>query len=298
MKYAYFPGCSAESTARDLYLSTVAVARALGIEFEEPEAWSCCGTTMAHQVDHDLSLSLAAANLLKVKDMGLDMVVSCASCYSRMKIANHEISTNPEKREIISAALGRDYDGSVKVRHFVEIVIEDIGLDTFKKALTHTLGGLKVASYYGCLMVRPPEVAGLDDPENPVYMDRLIDAMGGVGLDWPHKVECCGGSLTLTRSDLVVKLSESIIAMAKDSGAQCMAAACPMCQINLDMRQNDILKTTGHCYNMPVIYITQLMGLCLGMSEKELGLNKLIISPKTALNFIRSSMKVLNHGKS
>jgi hypothetical protein len=135
-----------------------------------------------------------------------------------MKIANHEISTNPKKREIVSAALGKDYDGTVRVRHFVEIIIEDIGLDAFKKALTHTLGGLKVAPYYGCLMVRPPEVAGLDDPENPVYLDRLINAMGGVGLDWPHKVECCGGSLTLTRSDLVVKLSESIIAMAKVRG--------------------------------------------------------------------------------
>jgi len=291
MKYAYFPGCSAESTARDLYLSTMAVARALGIEFTEPEAWSCCGTTMAHQVDHDLSLSLAAVNLLKVKDMGLDMVVSCASCYSRMKIANHEISTNPKKREIVSAALGRDYDGAVKVRHFVEILIEDIGLDAFKKALTHSLGGLKVASYYGCLMVRPPEVAGFDDPENPVYMDRLINAMGGVGLDWPHKVECCGGSLTLTRSDLVVKLSESIIAMAKDSGAECMAVACPMCQINLDMRQDDIFKAAGRRHDMPIIYISQLMGSCLGISEDALGLNKLIVSPKEAMNHVRSSVR-------
>ncbi len=288
MKYAYFPGCSAESTARDLYLSTMNVAPVLGIELIEPAGWSCCGTTMAHQVNHDLSLSLAAANLLKVQDTGLDMVVSCASCYSRMKIANHEISTHQKTRENISAALGRDYDGSVKVRHFVEIIIEDMGLDAFKKALKSTLQGLKVASYYGCLMVRPPEVTGLDDPENPVYMDKLIDAMGGVGLEWPHKVECCGGSLTLTRSDLVVKLTETIIAMAKDSGAQCIVVACPMCQINLDMRQADILKTTGHRYDMPIFYITQLIGLCLGMSEKALGLNKLIISPKETMNFIRS----------
>ena len=288
MKYAYFPGCSAESTARDLHQSTLAVASALGIALVEPEGWTCCGTTMAHQVDHDLSISLAAANLAKAKDMGLEMVVSCASCYNRMKIANHEIAGNPEMRKTVSAALGRDYDGSVKVRHFIEVVLEDIGRDKFKKALTHSLQGLKVASYYGCLLVRPPEITGFDDPENPVFMDRLIDAMGGVGLDWPHKVECCGGSLTLTRSDLVVKLSETIIAMAKDAGAQCIAAACPMCQINLDMRQADILKATGKRYNMPIIYITQLMGLCLGISENALGLSKLIISPKEALNFIRS----------
>ncbi|MDQ5984854.1 MAG: heterodisulfide reductase subunit B2 [Syntrophus sp. SKADARSKE-3] len=291
MKYAYFPGCSAESTARDLYLSTLAVARALGMEFAEPEAWSCCGTTMAHQVNHDLSLSLAAANLSKVKAMGLDMVVSCASCYSRMKIANHEISTNPKKRESVTAALGKVYDGTVKVRHFVDIVMEDIGVSAFKKALTHTLGGLKVAPYYGCLMSRPPEVAGLDDTENPVYMDRLIDAMGGVALDWPHKVECCGGSLTLTRSDLVVNLSEAVIAMAKESGAECIAVACPMCQINLDMRQEDIFKATGRRYNMPIIYITQLMGSCLGMSNDALGLNKLVVSPQTAMKSVRSSIR-------
>ena len=288
MKYAYFPGCSAESTARDLHQSTLAVASALGIALVEPEGWTCCGTTMAHQVDHDLSISLAAANLAKAKDMGLEMVVSCASCYNRMKIANYEIAGNPKMRKTVSAALGRDYDGSVKVRHFIEVVLEDIGRDKFKKALTHSLQGLKVASYYGCLLVRPPEITGFDDPENPVFMDRLIDAMGGVGLDWPHKVECCGGSLTLTRSDLVVKLSETIIAMAKDAGAQCIAVACPMCQINLDMRQDDILKATGKRYNMPIIYITQLMGLCLGISENALGLDKLIISPKEALNFIRS----------
>jgi heterodisulfide reductase subunit B len=122
-------------------------------------------------------------------------------------------------------------------------------------------------------------------------MDRLINAMGGVGLDWPHKVECCGGSLTLTRPDLVIKLSESIIAMAKDSGAQCMAVACPMCQINLDMRQDDIFKAAGRRYNMPIIYISQLMGSCLGMTEDALGLGKLIVSPKEAMNHVRLSIR-------
>ncbi len=291
MKYAYFPGCSAESTARDLYLSTLAVARALGIEFAEPEAWTCCGTTMAHQVDHDLSLSLAAANLLKVKEMGLDMAVSCASCYSRMKIANHEIATNPKKREIVSAALGKDYDGTVKVRHFVEIVIEDIGLDAFKKALTHSLGGLKVASYYGCLMVRPPEVAGLDDPENPVYLDRLIDAMGGVGLGLAAQ----GRMLRRFAHAHPVGPRRQALRIDPRHGqgfrGRVLAVACPMCQINLDMRQDDIFKATGRRYDMPIIYISQLMGACLGLSEDALGLDKLIVSPKAAMNHVRSSVR-------
>jgi heterodisulfide reductase subunit B len=291
MKYAYFPGCSAESTARDLHMSTLAVAHSLGIELVEPDAWTCCGTTMAHQADHDLSLSLAAANLMKVQDMGLDMAVSCASCYSRMKIANHEIATNPKKREIVADVLERDYDGAVRVRHFVEIVVEDLGLDAFKKALKGSLGGLKVAPYYGCLMVRPPEVAGQDDPENPVYLDRLIEAMGGVGLDWPHKVECCGGSLTLTRPEIVLGLSEKILAMAKESGAECLAVACPMCQINLDMRQEDIFRATGRRYDLPIIYVSQLMGACLGLSEEALGLGKLIVSPEKAMKSLRPSVR-------
>ena len=278
MKYAYYPGCSAESTARDQYASTVAVAGALGIDLVEPEGWTCCGSTPAHQVSHDLAVSLAAANLLKVKDMGLDMVVSCASCYSRMKIANHEITNDPETRRRVAEALGRDYDGTVKVRHFIEVILEDLGLDALRGALKHSLGGARVASYYGCLLVRPAEVTGFDDPENPVYMDRIVEALGGESLDWPHKVECCGASLTLTRSDLVERLSGGIIDMARESGADCVAVACPMCQINLDMRQGGAGAGSGN--GMPVLYITQLMGLCLGVSHHNLGLGKLIHSSR------------------
>jgi len=287
MKYAYFPGCSAESTARDLYKSTLAVARSLGIDLIEPQGWSCCGATMAHQADHDLSLSLAAANLLKAQSLGMEMVVSCASCYSRMKIANHEITKDAALRKNVSDAMGLDYDGSVAVRHFMEIILEDIGTKAFQEALTHSLGGLKVASYYGCLLVRPQEITGFDDPENPVYMDNIIKAMGGECLDWPHKVECCGGSLTLTRSDLVVKLSESIIGMAREAGAECIAVACPMCQINLDMRQEDIFREMGRRYDLPIIYITQLMGLCLGLPAQELGLSKLIVSPEKITSAVK-----------
>ncbi len=289
MKYAYFPGCSAESTARDQYASTLAVAGALGIELVEPGGWTCCGSTMAHQADRGLSVSLAAASLVKAAEMGLDMVVSCASCYSRMKIANHEVKTNPEMRRAVKEALGVDYDGSVRVRHFIEIILEDLGLGALKKALVRGLNGMKVASYYGCLLVRPNDVTGFDDPENPVYMDRLIDAMGGESLDWPHKVECCGASLTLTRPDMVTGFADSIIGMAKDSGADCIAVACPMCQMNLDMRQDDIKSATGRAYGMPVMYITQLMGLCLDLPEKELMLNKLIQSPKEIM------ATVINH---
>jgi heterodisulfide reductase subunit B len=286
MKYAFYPGCSAESTSRDLHASTLAVAVSLGIELTEPEGWICCGATAAHQTERALSVSLSAANLAMVKDMGLDMVVSCPACYGRMKNANHEILGNSDIRKQANDALGRDYDGSVKVRHFLEVLLEDIGIDMLKKAFKKTLGGLKVASYYGCLLVRPPEVIKFDDPENPKSLDSLITAMGGESIEWPHKVECCGGGLSMTRTDVVVKLSDTIIGMANASGAECITTACPMCQINLDLRQSDIEKETGRRYDMPVVYITQLLGMCLGIPDEELGLEKLMVSPAGILKAV------------
>ena len=284
MKYAYYPGCSAESTARDLHSSSMAVARALYIKFIEPEGWSCCGSTPAHQTDRVLASSLAAVNLVSAKKMDLDLVVNCAECFSRLKAANHEIQNNPGMREKIAETIGTEYDGSVKVRHFIEVLLKDIGIAKLKDRITHSLNGLKVASYYGCLLVRPPEVTNFDDQENPVSMDRLVSALGGKSLDWPHKVECCGGSLALTRTDVVLDLTDSIIGMARDAGADCIAVACPMCQINLDMRQGDINREKNRDYNMPIIYITQLLGLCLGISPQELGLEKLMVSPKNVVD--------------
>ncbi len=277
MKYAYYPGCSAESTARDMNQSTYAVARALKLDFEEPKGWTCCGATAGHQTDRLLAVSLSAANLTKVQDMKLDMVVNCAACYNRMKVANHEISTHAEVRRDVRDALERDYDGSVKVRHLLEVLLEDVGLPTITKSLKRTLNGLKVACYYGCLLVRPPEILQFDDAENPKSLDRLVTAMGGLSLEWPCKVDCCGGSLSLSRTDVVLRLTESIIDMAVQVGADCIAVSCPMCQINLDVRQQDINKETGKNYRMPVIYITQLLGLCLGLRPGELGFEKLMV---------------------
>jgi heterodisulfide reductase subunit B len=262
-----------------MHESAVAVAGTLGIDLIEPEGWTCCGATAAHQTDRVLAASLPVANLLKVRDMGLDMVVNCAACYNRMKTANHEVSTNPAMRKLVGDAVGKDYDGTVNVRHIIEVLLEDVGLDVIKGVLKRSLNGLHVACYYGCLLVRPHEVTNFDDPENPTSLDRLVDAMGGTSLDWPHKVECCGGGLSLSRTDIVVKLTDSIVGIAKAAGARCIAVSCPMCQINLDMRQQDIEKQTGTRHDMPILYITQLLGLCLGISPDELGLNKLMVSP-------------------
>ena len=289
MKYAYYPGCSAESTARDQYMSIQEVSNVLGIELIEPTGWTCCGSTPAHHTDRILSIALPAANLLLAKKMGLDMVVFCAACYNRMKVANYEIQTNPTIRKEIADSLGEDYDGSVNVHHFVEVLVKDIGMKKLQETFTHSLDGLKVVNYYGCLLVRPQEATHFDDPENPTIMDSLVTLMGGESIDWPHKVECCGGGFALTRTDIVIELSNSILGMATAAGAQCMAVACPMCQVNLDLRQSDINKVKHSSHNIPIVYITQLVGLCLGISPEKLGMNKCVVSPKPIIESIISN---------
>ncbi len=287
MKYAYYPGCSAESTARDQHMSVCQVAQALGIDLVEMKGWTCCGSTPAHQTDRILSIALPAANLLMAQKLDRDMVVFCASCYNRMKVANHEILNNSAIRHKVAKHLGEDYNGKVRVRHFIEVLIQDIGIPELQRRFTHTLDGLKVAGYYGCLLVRPVDVTDFDDPENPTLIDRLVDSMGGESLDWPNKVTCCGGGLAISRTDIVVELSNSVLDMAKASGAECITVACPMCQINLDMRQSNISKTKNVTYEMPVIYITQLLGLCLGISWRKLGMNKCIVSPKPVIDVVK-----------
>jgi len=286
MKFAYFPGCSAESTARDMHASTVAVAKTLGIDLVEPEGWSCCGATAAHQTDPVLSVSLPAANLVLAQQMQMDMVASCAACFNRLKMANHKIQSDRTLCKQVAEAVGRDYDGQVKVRHILEVLYEEVGLDAIKAAVKRSLNGLKVACYYGCLMVRPQEVMKFDDPENPTSLDRLVEVMGGEPLDWPHKVECCGGGLAMSRTDVVLKLTDSILKMAQDVGADCITVSCPMCQVNLDLRQKDIKKQMGHDYGMPIIYITQLLGLSLGLAPNDLGLNKLIVTPNNVIEAV------------
>jgi len=289
MKYAYYPGCSAESTARDQYMSIREVSNVLDIELIEPKGWTCCGSTPAHHTDRILSIALPAANLLLAKKMGLDMVVFCAACYNRMKVANYEIQTNPKVRKELSDALGEEYDGSVNVHHFVEVLIKDIGIKKLQESFTHSLDGLKVVNYYGCLLVRPRVATHFDDPENPMMMDSLVTIMGGESIDWPHKVECCGGGFALTRTDIVIELSNSILGMAKAAGAQCMAVACPMCQLNLDLRQSDINKIKNTAYTIPIVYITQLVGLCLGITPEKLGMDKCVVSPKLIVDAVISN---------
>ena len=272
MKYAYYPGCSLHGTAKEYDISTRTVARALGIELQEIPDWNCCGSSSAHATDHLLSLALPARNLGLAEKMGLDVVAPCAMCYNRLASARYEMLNSPSLAAKINEITETPYTGRVAAKPFLQAVVEDYGIDQIAPLVKKPLAGLKVAAYYGCLMVRPRRVTQFDDPENPQSLDKLVKALGGEPVEWPGKVECCGAGLVLARTDIVVKLANDILGWAKEAGAEAIVAACPMCQSNLDSRQGEVANTYGQTYNLPVYYFTQLLGIALGAGASELGL--------------------------
>jgi heterodisulfide reductase subunit B len=259
----------------------MAVAAALGLELPEIPDWICCGSTAAHQSDPLLALALPARSLAAAG--GRTVAVCCAACYSRLKTANHEIARDEATRRKVAEVLGRDYDGRTPVRHLLEILARDVGLGAIAARALRPLKGLRVACYYGCLLARPPEVTGFDDAENPTVMDSLLAAAGAASVDWPHKTECCGASYSITDTPTVLALTREILSMARAAGADCIATACPLCQLNLDMRQADAEKQFGETYGLPVFYFTQLLGLAMGLAPKALGLGSLVVDPMPLL---------------
>ncbi|MHC4442705.1 MAG: CoB--CoM heterodisulfide reductase iron-sulfur subunit B family protein [Planctomycetota bacterium] len=283
MKYAFFPGCSLESTAWDFDRSVRAVCRALGITLEDIPDWVCCGSTPAHTSNASLAVALPVMTLQKAKDMDCPVMTVCASCYSRLRTANHKIRNDPEERQRVERITGKPYDGSVEVRHIVDILVNDFGLDNIRAKVRRPLNGIRVASYYGCLLTRPPEIVAFENAEHPSCMDDLSEAAGAEAVQWPYKTECCGAGLSMTQSEVVNRLGHKLVSMAGQAGANCIVVACPLCQLNLDLRQADAAKAHGPMAATPVLYVTQLVGLALGLQPKTVGLEALTISADSLL---------------
>jgi len=280
MKYAYYPGCSLHSTAKEYDWSTREVSKALGIELIEIPDWICCGATPAHISMHLLSLALPVKDLLQAKKMGsYEVATCCAACFSRLKIANQFMRDDPTHRVKVDEIVGEKYRGEVRVRHFLDILHNVFGLKNLSERVTKKIEGLTAACYYGCLLTRPPDITGFDDLEEPKTMDNVLRTIGVETVDWPYKTECCGASFSLTKTDIVLKLSGDILQMAQDAGAEVIVVACPLCQSNLDLRQPMINKKFKKKFAIPVLYFTQLMGLSLGIDPMKLGLKKHIVSP-------------------
>lgn len=279
LSYAYYPGCSLHASAGEYDLSTRELFSVLNVELTEIPDWFCCGATPAHNVDELLSLSLCAKNLELADQVAGDVAVACAACFSRLKFTQHTLEENETKRHQVEKALDAPLKLDRNVKHLLEILARDYGLDKLAAKASRPLEGLKVACYYGCLLTRPPEVPNLDCVEAPTIMEQVVAAVGGTAVSWTHRLECCGANFTLSRPGVVLQLSNAILESARDAGADCIMVGCPLCHGNLDIRQKEIENAHYTEYGLPVFYITQLVGMACGLPPGKLGLDALIVDP-------------------
>ncbi len=287
-RFTYFPGCSAKGLGRAYEESLLAVFEHLGAGLEELEDWNCCGATAWPSVDDEQAIALGARNLALAEDRGepgalVDLVAACAGCYRALVHAERALAdggpTATKVRRAL-AAIGLDHEGRVRARHPVDVLLHDIGLERIRAAVVRPLTGVRVASYYGCLLVRPS--ATFDDPWNPTSMDRLVEAVGAEPVDWPLKTRCCGGSCYCggpvigVMPEATLQLSHALLREAARRGADLVVTVCPLCQFNLEGFQERMTRRFGHPHDLPVAFLTQLLGIAFGIDERRLGIHRLL----------------------
>lgn len=287
MKYVFYPGCAVHSSSKEYVDSCKTISRILGVDLIEVPDWNCCGAIDAvYSYKPYYSIALAARNLALAEKVGTDVVTLCSACYFTLLRTNKLLQENAEIKDRVQRALssiGLSYNFGVRVRHYLEALLTDVGLEKIKKQVKTPLTTLNVASYYGCLLVRPPGLTNFDDPEHPTRMDELVETLGASKVDYYSKTKCCGASLGMTDETVMLKLSRNILLEAKNAGANCMITACPLCQFNLDARQKDIESKFDVKIGLPILHFTQLMGLAFGLEQKELGLERNCVSPQRIL---------------
>jgi len=286
MKVSYYPGCTLKSNAKNFEDSTLCALRELGVDVKELPRWNCCGTVYSLATD-DLMHHLASIrNLIRVKEAEADSVMTlCAMCYNTLKRVNERIKADPESLQKIHKFMDEEkiaYQGDVKVRHLLELLREDVRFETIGKKVKKPLHDLKVASYYGCLLVRPKEI-GLDDMENPTILDDLAAVLGAEAVDFPYKTECCGAYQTVDKPEMVADRTFSILTSAQSRGADLVSVSCPLCAFNLDHRQNETAKKYSEFKKIPILYFTQLLAIAMGCGEEALRLDLHYVNPRPLL---------------
>jgi len=270
-KLGYFPGCSLMVTNRAYSISACNVARQLGIELSELSDWNCCGATAYLSLSEAKAFVMSARNLAIAESEGHDtLVAACSGCYVVLRKTGKYLDEKPQVRAQVNAALAAgdmSYKRTVKVRHLLDVMVNDCGEEAVKGCVKKPLQGLKVAAYYGCQVGRPFGEA--DDPEFPVTMDRLLGWLGATPVEFPVRATCCGGLTMTTEPELGMEMSGRILRVAREQGADCIATACPLCQINLEAYQDRIGRRLGADVRIPVVYFTQLMGRAFGLSSQE-----------------------------
>jgi heterodisulfide reductase subunit B len=275
MNYIYYPGCSLEATALEYNLSTQATMGALGADLTELKDWTCCGASAAEATSYLLSMVLAARNLALAEkmDSDADIMIPCSACYLNLRKVEDHIKRDEKLLDKINEALkeeGLEYKGGVRVRHLVDVIVNDFGLESIEPLVKNKLTDLRVATYYGCQALRPYVI--YDDPEQPRSLEPLLLAMGAKVHPWEMGAKCCGAALMTTKKDVALELTSTILKAAQ--GADCIVTVCPMCEMNLEAFQKSISKIGGEDLRIPVLYLPQLMGLALGLSSEEIKLEK------------------------
>jgi heterodisulfide reductase subunit B len=274
MRLAYYPGCALHGSSNDYEQSLRACLGKLELEPQEISEWICCGATAAHSLNHKLSIALPARNLALAEQQGFeDVLAPCPLCSMQLLKASKLMNEDGGLRREISHIVEGEISGRVNVLNLIQ-VFQGIGLDRIKSAVTKPLAELKPACYYGCLLTRPPDVVKFDDPEQPSSLEAIATVLGAKPVDWNFRTECCGAGMTMAKEEAVLDLSHRILADAVQHGANCLVTACPMCHVNLDMKQRDIERSHGDRYALPVYYLSDVVGLALGISREELGIDR------------------------
>jgi len=288
MKIPYFPGCTLKTTAKNLEIPALRSAALLGIELVELPRWNCCGVVSSLTSDNLMNHLASVRNFIRVQEMNKEGIVEndnrlvtlCSMCYNTLSLTNKRMQKNPEDLENLNSFMheeSEDYEGKVEVIHFMEI-LRDLGFNKIAEKIKKPLADLKIASYYGCMLLRPKDV-GIDDPENPRIMEDLVETLGAESITWNDSSRCCGSYHTVNNLDIVLNLAEGIINNARESGADAIITSCPLCAFNLDSRQEEIKKKNHDFNTMPVFYFTQLLGLALGLDRMDLMLEENYIEP-------------------
>lgn len=283
MQYLYYPGCSLRSTGRAYEESLLAVMKSLDVELRELDDWNCCGATAYMAIDQTCAFALAARNLALAEADTTNgnkpqLIAPCSACYLVLSKTQRYLNEHSELGDRVRAGLrdvGLNYEGRVIVRHPLDVLLNDVGLDTIRARVREPLENTAVACYYGCQVVRP--YATFDDQHNPMSMDHLMRAVGADTINWPLKTRCCGGSLTGTIPEVGYKLNHIILHEAQNRGATVVATACPLCQFNLECLQDKMNARFDAKVDMPTAYFTQLLGVALGLPGDVLGLKRLFV---------------------
>jgi heterodisulfide reductase subunit B len=296
MKYAYFPGCSLEKNASAYHVSALAATQPFGVEFVEVDDWNCCGATEYIALNLMAAYTLVARNLALTASMsGLgtnnggkrELVAPCSACFLNLSKAEQYLSVSPGLTAKVNEALaagGMKYaPGGLRVRHLLDIMVNDIGYEAIAGKVTNPLRGLRIAPYYGCLIVRPAFQGVFDDHEQPTTLDKLMRTLGAEVVDFPMKAQCCGGHMTQISQPVAMEMLRRLYKNADDYQADLIVTLCPMCQLNLDAYQGDVNRYFKTKYNLPVLYFTQVLGLAMGLPAEELGIGKEFIDARPAL---------------